>query len=46
VLLYALFTKLVPIISILELKAGELSTPQGHATPAHSAVKVSPEAGA
>ena len=33
VLLYALFAKFVPIISIWELKAGELPAPQGHATP-------------
>ena len=46
VLLYALFSKFVPIISIWELKAGELPAPQGHATPAHSGVKVAPEAGA
>jgi hypothetical protein len=46
VLLYALFSKFVPIISIWELKAGELPTPQGHQTPAHSAAKVAPEAGA
>jgi hypothetical protein len=46
VLLYALFSKFVPIISIWELKAGELPAPQGHGTPAHSAVKISPEAGA
>jgi Ni/Fe-hydrogenase subunit HybB-like protein len=46
VLLYALFSKFVPIISIWELKAGELPAPQGHGTPAHSAVKIAPEAGA
>ena len=40
VLLYALFAKFVPIISIWELKAGELPAPQGHGTPAHSAVKM------